>query len=649
MRAIAPPPSQSEVATGGSRSSSHPVSQLAQAAGLSCAETPPDGVNEDYDFPAPFHTEGLQDVNLNPILITASFGHFIPPRLLRNFSAHGRGRTLNVHPSFLPKLRSGAPIPWSIVRNRDHPQCPLRDAFPGGEISPLKSWVQLAQNGVATGKSEVPAYGVTVQELSPDGFDQGAILNQEYLVGGDSLVRVLSLPESVPEQSLDDQRQRVLHNERQRVFADTQVRVLLPPAQSSHDVNNMLHAPFSSSIRERGLTAYERWSYRSALLVLAHQGGRALVTTLRDLPGFVKRSASQSQIAQELGCLPTNAFKRKGLHLTLDCTKYDAVHFEALVRAWGYHHTATTTLYTAELVYPLERKGDARKNPVPGVKSVPFSMAQVDVVRTSEMAPEVIHTLQKALMFSNPVMYDVAPRLQLSKDCVNVTRVRPAEPGDTVLVPDIAPSFTMPSSIIPPDQVHSDDPNKWMPRVIELEAVPGEQAKPILTQCKVDTKALYDQEQDRLHQQLTEEKKRSAALDAQLAQAQQQGAATADELQQLKSSIKKQKNFMVSQRKKQQEQRHRPAFVIKCAPSPVGSSTEFDEAFLVVRQYRIGQGRKWRIVTNDTWNGLWERADELGRLNLRSEEPALYQVLLKARQDELARRQQERAQAKAKV
>lgn len=48
------------------------------------------------------------------LLITASFGHILPPSLLSRFP-HPAAR-LNVHPSPLPLLRGAAPIQWAIIK-----------------------------------------------------------------------------------------------------------------------------------------------------------------------------------------------------------------------------------------------------------------------------------------------------------------------------------------------------------------------------------------------------------------------------------------------------------------------------------------------------------------------------------------------------
>lgn len=46
------------------------------------------------------------------MLLTASFGHIIPLRLLKLFPPIQR---LNVHPSLLPRWRGAAPVQWTIA------------------------------------------------------------------------------------------------------------------------------------------------------------------------------------------------------------------------------------------------------------------------------------------------------------------------------------------------------------------------------------------------------------------------------------------------------------------------------------------------------------------------------------------------------
>lgn len=357
---------------------------------------------------------------------------------------------------------------------------------------------------------------------------------------------------------------------------------------------------------------------------------------MRDLAGHVARSVPQSEIVQQTGCLPTNAFKRKERDLELDFEKHDAVHIEALVRAWGFHHQAQTTLYAAELVYPLERKGGQKKNPVPSVPSVPFAIAGVDVVRTSEMSPEVVRALQKALMFTDAAMYEGAPRPEVSKGCVNVTRIRTAEPGDAVFVRAIAPSPTAPRAQLPPERARAGGDadaaagGAWgAPKAVELEALSAERASDLLGQIAARARAQHAQAQERGRQELASAETRSAELEARLAQAQQKEEGE-EEVRRLAAEGKKRKAAVSAARRNARGPGSAPpGLVVKCAAGGDG-----DEAFLVVRCYRMGEGRTWRRVTADTWNGLWERADELQRLPLRSREPRLFQLLLQARRAE---------------
>lgn len=80
-------------------------------------------------------------------LVVASFGHFIPEKLLNHFP-----RNLNMHPSLLPKYRGASPIQFTIL-NKD---------------------------SIA---------GVSIIELHPKSFDKGRVLLQQPLQGID-LARV---------------------------------------------------------------------------------------------------------------------------------------------------------------------------------------------------------------------------------------------------------------------------------------------------------------------------------------------------------------------------------------------------------------------------------------------------------------------------
>ncbi|KAK4945379.1 hypothetical protein LTR28_008031 [Elasticomyces elasticus] len=71
------------------------------------------------------------------LIIAASFGRLVPPRLLSAAEYGG----LNVHPSLLPDLRGPAPLQWTLLHRMTHT-------------------------------------GVTLQTLHPRHFDQGTILAQ---------------------------------------------------------------------------------------------------------------------------------------------------------------------------------------------------------------------------------------------------------------------------------------------------------------------------------------------------------------------------------------------------------------------------------------------------------------------------------------
>lgn len=124
-----------------------PVKQLAAAEHLPALTVPADGL-EVFELPS-----AMQSSNA-PLLVTASFGHRIPTRLLAKFSSPSL--TLNLHPSLLPALRGAAPIQWAIARQLET--------------------------------------GVTVQQLHSERFDTGGILAQEHV----SLPSRASYPEAAP-------------------------------------------------------------------------------------------------------------------------------------------------------------------------------------------------------------------------------------------------------------------------------------------------------------------------------------------------------------------------------------------------------------------------------------------------------------------
>ncbi|WVR07483.1 hypothetical protein IAU60_004525 [Kwoniella sp. DSM 27419] len=73
---------------------------------LPTSSVPPTGIRT-WDPPHPFGQPA--DSHL---LLTASFGHIIPLRLLKLFPNDHR---LNVHPSLLPRWRGAAPVQWTIA------------------------------------------------------------------------------------------------------------------------------------------------------------------------------------------------------------------------------------------------------------------------------------------------------------------------------------------------------------------------------------------------------------------------------------------------------------------------------------------------------------------------------------------------------
>lgn len=131
VRVLTPP--DVKHAWGASRMRVSPVKQLAQQRGIDALEVPAGGL-EALELPRAVRESPA------PLLVTASFGHLVPRALLAQFRSPSH--TLNLHPSLLPALRGAAPIQWAIAR-------------------------QLATTGVS------------VQQLSVDAFDRGAILGQE--------------------------------------------------------------------------------------------------------------------------------------------------------------------------------------------------------------------------------------------------------------------------------------------------------------------------------------------------------------------------------------------------------------------------------------------------------------------------------------
>ncbi|KDN52191.1 Formyltransferase [Tilletiaria anomala UBC 951] len=143
---------------GGSRMKTSTVKALAQEHSVAHHIIPKAGIEH---FTLPFSSassRGHQE-NSSPLLVTASFGHFLPPSFLNTFTSQtgvngGSSRALNVHPSLLPHLRGAAPIQWAIARSED------------------------AAADVHAAERTASSVGVTIQELSVVGFDRGRILLQ---------------------------------------------------------------------------------------------------------------------------------------------------------------------------------------------------------------------------------------------------------------------------------------------------------------------------------------------------------------------------------------------------------------------------------------------------------------------------------------
>lgn len=99
-----------------SRSGRFVVISPAQTSANLCLSQPP----ELFTDPSPHN-----------ILITASFGHILPTRLLRDHFPAPETR-LNVHPSLLPQYRGAAPIQWAIARGDEHTGVSVQSLAMGG-------------------------------------------------------------------------------------------------------------------------------------------------------------------------------------------------------------------------------------------------------------------------------------------------------------------------------------------------------------------------------------------------------------------------------------------------------------------------------------------------------------------------------------
>lgn len=96
---------------------------------------PQNGLN-DFMIPKEFVEESESS-----ILLTVSFGHLIPSRMLNHFLW---SRRLNVHPSLLPALKGAAPIQWAIARGLQSTGVSIQTlgtSFDSGEVLSRKELV----------------------------------------------------------------------------------------------------------------------------------------------------------------------------------------------------------------------------------------------------------------------------------------------------------------------------------------------------------------------------------------------------------------------------------------------------------------------------------------------------------------------------
>ncbi|WVQ68113.1 methionyl-tRNA formyltransferase [Kwoniella botswanensis] len=104
-------PPEREIGRGGKHNKSlekytPALRQYALSNDLPSHTVPPEGIKS-WTAPGPFTTPSPSH-----ILLTASFGHIIPLRILKLFPENHR---LNVHPSLLPRWRGAAPVQWTIA------------------------------------------------------------------------------------------------------------------------------------------------------------------------------------------------------------------------------------------------------------------------------------------------------------------------------------------------------------------------------------------------------------------------------------------------------------------------------------------------------------------------------------------------------
>ncbi|WWC71604.1 methionyl-tRNA formyltransferase [Kwoniella pini CBS 10737] len=163
-------PPEKEIGRGGKQHKSldkyiPALKQYADHHALPTHSVPSEGIKS-WTPPAPFDS-----INDSHILLTASFGHIIPSRLLKLFPENHK---LNVHPSLLPKYRGAAPIQWTIANG---------DIKTGVSVQKLVKYSKGVDAGEILGSiGNIPV---------PKDATYNSFLPQLSNVGGDLLVDVL--------------------------------------------------------------------------------------------------------------------------------------------------------------------------------------------------------------------------------------------------------------------------------------------------------------------------------------------------------------------------------------------------------------------------------------------------------------------------
>ncbi|WVF72757.1 methionyl-tRNA formyltransferase [Kwoniella sp. CBS 6097] len=128
--------------------------------------TVPSGGIKTWNPPSPF-----TELSESHLLLTASFGHIIPLRLLKLFPPDQR---LNVHPSLLPRWRGAAPVQWTIAN---------------GDKETGVSVQRLVRYGLGVDAGDI--VGATRDIPVPSNATYDMFLPHLAEVGGDLLVDVL--------------------------------------------------------------------------------------------------------------------------------------------------------------------------------------------------------------------------------------------------------------------------------------------------------------------------------------------------------------------------------------------------------------------------------------------------------------------------